>query len=163
MSFTADISKWVAKANGNTDKVVRKVIIDLGSGIITKNPVGDPTKWEGFMEARASANIYHWLEKADFYVEGYVGGRSRANWQYGNNIMPSGIIDSVDPTGGQTIAKITAGVSTSPTASVHWLANSLPYIKRLEDGYSKQAPAGMLKLTVEEFKQTVERAARSVR
>lgn len=145
MSFTADISKWVAKAKGNADKVVRKVVIDMGSSIIMKTPVGDPDYWQSPPP------------------KGYVGGRARANWQYGNGAMPGGAIDNVDPSGGATIGKIVAGVSTSPSASVHWIANSLPYINRLEDGYSRQAPAGMLKLTVEEFKQTVERAARSVR
>lgn len=145
MSFTADISRWVAKAKGNEDKVVRKVIIGLGASIVMKNPVGDATYWKSSPPA------------------GYVGGRSRANWQYGNGVMPSGSIDSVDASGGATIGKIVAGVSSSPTASVHWIANSLPYINRLEDGYSRQAPNGMVKLTAEEFQQIVRRAANGVR
>jgi hypothetical protein len=31
----------------------------------------------------------------------------------------------------------------------------LPYIRRLEDGYSQQAPAGMVTLTVQEFAAVV--------
>ncbi len=146
MSFSLDISKFVKKAQGNTDKVVRKVIIDLGTGIIKKNPVGDPDLWQSKPPA------------------GYVGGRSRANWQYGNNLMPAGSIDSTDPSGGKTIAAITAGVKTAPTAAIHWIANSLPYITRLEDGHSKQqAPFGMVKLTVKEFQSIVKGAVNGVR
>lgn len=147
MSFTADISKWVVKANGNTDKVVRKVVIDMGSSIVMKTPVGDPDYWQSPPP------------------KGYVGGRARANWLYGNGVMPNGALDTVDQSGSATIAKIVAGVSASPTASVHWIANSLPYIRPLEDGTGspRQAPNGMVRISVEEFHQTVERAARSVR
>lgn len=39
MSFTADISKFVAKANGNVDQVVRKVTLDLARSVVLKSPV----------------------------------------------------------------------------------------------------------------------------
>lgn len=141
MSFSLDITNWVKKAKGNADKVVKKVIIDLGTSVIMKNPVGDPDLWASPAPA------------------GYVGGRSRANWQYGNGVMPSGTIDAEDQTGQKTIAALIGKVSLSDGASVHWIANSLPYIVRLENGWSKQAPAGMVGLTVTEFQQIVKRAA----
>jgi hypothetical protein len=144
MTFSADLSKWVAKAKGNTDKVVRKVVIDLGTSIVMKNPVGDGKYWETPVP------------------KGYVGGRSRANWQYGNNVMPSGVIDSVDPSGQATITNLTNQILSSPTASMHYIANSVDYINRLEDGYSRQAPNGMVKLTVEKFQQTVRKSANGV-
>ena len=141
MSFSADITAFVKKAQGRADRVVKKVVIDLGTSIIMKNPVGNPDLWKSPAPA------------------GYVGGRSRANWQYGNGVMPSGSIDAVDQSGQKTIAALTAGVLTSDGASIHWIANSLPYINRLEQGWSKQAPAGMVELTVTEFQQIVKRAA----
>jgi hypothetical protein len=141
MSFSADITAFVKKAQGRADRVVKKVVIDLGTSIIMKNPVGNPDLWKSPAPP------------------GYVGGRSRANWQYGNGVMPSGSIDAVDQSGQKTIAALTAGVLTSDGASIHWIANSLPYINRLEQGWSKQAPAGMVELTVTEFQQIVKRAA----
>lgn len=145
MSFTLDISKFVAKAKGNTGKVVRQVVIDLGTGIIKENPVGD-------------AN--YWISKPP---PGYVGGGSRANWQYGNNVMPSGTIDAVDPSGTKTIAALTDGVLSSEPAAIHWVANGLPYIVRLEDGWSKrQAPNGMVKKTIARFQAITSSAARNV-
>ncbi len=145
MTFKADLTKWVQKAKGKQDAVVRKIVIDLGKSIIIKNPVGDANYWKSPPP------------------EGYVGGRSRANWMYGNNVMPSGAIDNIDPSGSKTIAKLVAQVSSTPTASVHWIANSLPYIRRLEEGWSRQAPQGMVRLTIEEFQQTVRKAANSIR
>ncbi len=41
---------------------------------------------------------------------------------------------------------------------VIYLANSLPYIRRLEYGWSKQAPAGMVRGTVGEFQQAIDKA-----
>lgn len=41
-----------------------------------------------------------------------------------------------------------------------YIANGLPYIGRLEDGYSGQAPSGMVKLTVNELQPWAQRAAR---
>jgi hypothetical protein len=73
--------------------------------------------------------------------------------------MPSGTIDAEDPTGQKTIAALTGKVMLSDSAAVHWIANSLPYIVPLEHGWSKQAPAGMVGLTVTEFQQIVKRAA----
>ena len=141
MSFSADITAFIKKAKGRTDKVLKKVVIDLGTSIIMKNPVGNHDQW------------------ASPAPKGYVGGRSRANWQYGNGVMPSGIIDDTDKLGNKTIAALTAGVKTSSGASVHWITNSLPYINRLEQGWSRQAPSGMVGLTVTEFQQIVKRAA----
>lgn len=40
------------------------------------------------------------------------------------------------------------------------LYNNLPYIERLEDGYSDQAPSGMVKLTVAAWPQIVARNSR---
>ena len=40
------------------------------------------------------------------------------------------------------------------------LYNNLPYIERLEDGYSLQAPAGMVKTTVADWPQIVARNTR---
>ncbi|CFO10931.1 Uncharacterised protein [Bordetella pertussis] len=41
-----------------------------------------------------------------------------------------------------------------------YLSNSLPYAVPLENGWSKQAPQGMAKLTAQEFQRYVSQAAK---
>lgn len=142
MAFAIDLNNWVVKAKGNVDKAVRRVLIGVSTNIIMRNPVGDANYWKSAPP------------------KGYVGGRSRANWQYGNNVIPGGIIESMDSSGSTTINKLTAQIGSAPTAAIHWFANNLDYIQRLEDGYSRQAPNGMVKITAMEFQRF---AAESVR
>lgn len=143
MSFKSDLAKFAEKTMRNNNAIVRKVVIDMGTSLVLKTPVGNPKLWKN----------------PDGAPVGYAGGRARANWQYGTGSMPDGVIDSIDMGGNNTVNKIIGGVQASPAASVHWISNSLPYIKRLEDGWSyRQAPQGMLKLTIEEFEQTVRSA-----
>jgi len=44
-----------------------------------------------------------------------------------------------------------------------YLINNLPYIKRLEYGWSKQAPQGMVRLSIAEFQQVTRDAVLEVR
>lgn len=149
MSFALDISKFVKKAKGNQSKVVRKIVIDLGTKIIMRTPVGNPSLWE---------------PQSLPAPEGYVGGRARANWQYSNGLLGNSFdtLDTVDASGATSIGKITVEASAAKVDSIHWIGNALPYIERLENGWSKQAPGGMVKLSVQEFPGVVLAAVNSV-
>lgn len=144
MSFSSDLAKFSAKTNSKLDRVVKKIVIDMGTRIVLRTPVGEPSTWQSPAPP------------------GYVGGRARANWQYGNGEMPQGVLDFVDKGGNSTVNKIIGGVQASKAASIHWVANNLPYIKRLEEGWSDQAPQGMVRLTVLEFEQTIRDALKNV-
>ena len=78
-------------------------------------------------------------------------GRFRANWQVAIGTMPNGTLDLTDASGTATVSKATARSAGVKAGDVIYLANNLPYAQRLEDGYSGQAPAGMVGLTVQEF------------
>lgn len=145
MSFTADLSRFVDKATGKVDRVVRGIVIELGTRIIMRNPVGDTKYW-----------------KTKYPPKGYVGGRSRANWQYNFGQMPTNVLEIVDTSGSATIKSLTAGVLGAPAAGIHWIANNVDYIKPLEEGWSRQAPNGMVHVTVLEFQQVVREAANNV-
>lgn len=41
-----------------------------------------------------------------------------------------------------------------------WLTNNLPYARRLEFGWSKQAPAGVVRLALQEFKLDIAEKAK---
>jgi hypothetical protein len=79
-------------------------------------------------------------------------GRARGNWQPTIGEAAQGEIDAIDPSGGATIAEgmsVAKGLKFGDTA---FTVNNLPYINRLEHGWSKQAPTGMVAVTVEELK-----------
>jgi hypothetical protein len=84
-------------------------------------------------------------------------GRAKGNW--------IGAFDSPDVSTSETRQQQQAitGLRLKFTASnvarnnSIFVTNSLPYIKRLENGYSQQAPAGMVRLSVSEFTAILQR------
>lgn len=81
-------------------------------------------------------------------------GAARANWQVGIASSSDEPVDEIDKVGDRTVAKgqkkILAGATT--LQDVH-IFNNLPYIERLESGWSAQAPQGMVRLTILELQQ----------
>ena len=97
-------------------------------------------------------------------------GRARGNWQVSIGSPIETVVETMDPSGQQVIEdgtriiadwsmsspSIVSGVLTAvqkdlgafPTV---WISNNVPYILWLEDGSSKQAPAGMVGLTIQEL------------
>jgi hypothetical protein len=79
-------------------------------------------------------------------------GRARGNWQCSVGKPSESIIDILDKDGGSTFSRASGMVSAiQKMFSEYWLSNNLPYIGRLEYGWSQQAPSGMVRLTVAEF------------
>ena len=113
----------------------KRVALEVFRRVILKSPVGNPSLW---------AN-------PDSAPPGYVGGRFRANWQI-NSSLNSSVVDQPDPNGGSTIA---AGVSniarvTQPYGTI-WVFNNVPYAQRIEQGWSGQAPGGVVGVTLAEI------------
>lgn len=91
----------------------------------------------------------------------YVGGRFRANWHLSIGVVENVIYDEVDPSGSETIASLVAAVSDLTAGQTAYLINNLPYAIPLEFGHSKQAPGGMVRITVARFQQIVQEAIRN--
>lgn len=146
--FSLDLSRFVAKAKGNARLVVRKVVLDVGTGIIEKTPVGDPDTWAPSTVVPA----------------GYVGGRARGSWQYAKGAPADGNPETIDPSGGASINRVAAGVTSGdPLAETHFITSNIPYMRPLEyEGWSKQAPEGMVRLTIEEWRRYLENAVRTL-
>ncbi len=82
-------------------------------------------------------------------------GRFKANWnvQYG--------APDYSTTASTAASRGTAQAQkalTLPVGGVVYLSNGLPYARRLEYGWSQQAPSGMVRLTVFEFQDFVKKA-----
>lgn len=85
-------------------------------------------------------------------------GRFRANWQVAIGSIPSGTLELNDKTGTATISKVQATALQVKAGQVITLVNNLAYAVPLEFGHSKQAPNGMVRLTVLEFGAVVSKA-----
>lgn len=150
-AFVLDIGAFVKKAKGNQRAVVKKIFLDLGTAIVERTPVGDPDEWK--MPA----------------PKGYIGGRARGSWQYGYNApveTEPGTIDGRDPDrqnmgAHSATARLAVGVDAQDALGVHYVTSTVPYMRRLEyEAWSKQAPEGMVRITVVEFQAFVDNAVR---
>jgi len=166
MSFSDDIAKFAQKAGSNADKVVKKTVIDIATSLVERSPVGNPEMW---MSLGASYRIMNKagtkrlkrakLEFRNKPPEGYVGGHFRGNWQLGIGMMPMGDVEGEDKNGGKTINKIMSKIpQKAASIPAYYITNNLPYGPALEDGHSKQAPAGMVSLTMIEFQGIIRKA-----
>jgi hypothetical protein len=84
-------------------------------------------------------------------------GRFRANWNVTYGQPSFTVTDSTQQA--RAIAE-TQKALTLPVGGVVWMANGLPYANRLEHGYSKQAPAGMVRLAIAEVQNYISQAVK---
>lgn len=140
-TFAEQVKAFADKTNEKTNLIVKKIVVDIGTRLVLRSPVGDPSYWVSPPPA------------------GYVGGRFRANWQYGLDAADTKTSEEIDKTGATTISRVTGEVPSEAVGHVHYITNSLPYSMRLENGWSRQAPHGMVALTEEEFTPIVREAA----
>lgn len=185
MSFSLDLKAFVEKAKGNVEEVIQKTSIDLLSAIVDRSPVGNPELWA--INATATQynaeveclnaemrNDPKNLSKNGRMKPGrlirdgmdlvagkdYVGGRFRGNWQVSFDTAITGNIERVDPNGSASKAAGAALMQTFTTeVGTIWMMNNLPYGPRLEyEGWSSQAPAGMVQISVTEAQTFLNKA-----
>ncbi|WP_430434258.1 HK97 gp10 family phage protein [Methyloversatilis sp.] len=89
-------------------------------------------------------------------------GRARANWVFGaGRADVSFEWNRYDPGGNSALARI-AAQATAQYQPIMYVTNSLPYIGRLETGYSKQAPAGMVMVTLTDIQRRLDAYVRGL-
>jgi hypothetical protein len=76
-------------------------------------------------------------------------GRARGNWFPSLNAPSTSTEATADPTGAATLAAIEATVDAAELGDITWLTNNLPYILKLENGHSQQAPQGMVDINLQ--------------
>ena len=136
MSFSAELTKWIDKTKTDMTLVVRKIALDLFSRIVLKTPVKT--------------------------------GRARMNWHVSIGQIRDELIAleaEYSATGAyqKALADATAEINSYNDAELAiFILNNLPYIERLEDGSSVQAPNGMVRITLEEYPYIVEDAVKEV-
>jgi len=145
MSFAVDVKKWAEKAGLDTVKAKRDAALQIFSTVIMATPVGNASEWQQPQSA----------------PPGYVGGRLRGNWQTSLNTPTMTETGRVDATGKQAIseAEYTIGLVTGDETI--YMTNNLPYARRIEFGaHSKQAPTGMVRVSVLAWENAVRAAVK---
>lgn len=145
MSFALDLRKFAEKAGRRADEAVGGIVMAIHAKVDERSPVGDATYWKNPPP------------------KGYVGGHFRGNWQLGVNTIPGGELLRVDPTGNTVRAEVRAAIPERAAGPIYYLTNNVPYAQRLEHGWSRQAPTGVVGVTVTEFGALVAAAVGAAR
>lgn len=102
------------------------------------------------------------MQRNNVAPKGYTGGRFRGNWQVSFNTPVAGETGRIDKSGSDTLSRggaVLAGFNASTTTAIYF-TNNVPYAVRLEFGWSKQAPQGMVRITAREFQKLFNEALR---
>ena len=135
--FADDVMRYRLKVEGLAEQGLRKVVLDLDTKVIERTPVDT--------------------------------GRARANWH------PNIGSEPVSAEGaGDAVAAVAAMLPQLKVGDTAWISNNLPYAPVLEyglypnppksgtgktvDGFSTQAPAGMVRISAAEFPDIVAQA-----
>jgi len=121
---------------------------------------------EGFAK-RAGASVDETLRAVALELFGSVikdtpvdTGRAKGNWQTALGAPASGEIDRLGD--GAALAEVRSVSAQFGGDKTIFLTNNLPYIRRLEyDGWSDQAPAGMVRKNVARIQSIVAKEARA--
>jgi hypothetical protein len=150
-SFSISLEKFAIKTESAAVVACQKIAMEVWGRVIMKSPVGDPSKWNA--DFVAAGTTLGWFDK------NYVGGRFRANWGCQVGSPYAGTVDTVDKAGGATVAKANMTTAQWNGRVSIFLVNNLPYSLALENGHSKQAPSGMVRITVAEMQNGAAEAA----
>lgn len=133
---------------GETSRAIRIEVNDLVQetalaalrSVVLATPVGDPTLWQNPESA----------------PPGYVGGHARRNWRVSLTGFGSEIVGTEGRgpgSGGASSEAINDGRGTIERADVRqgavYIFNNVPYIGRLNAGWSTQAPANFVEKAVQ--------------
>jgi hypothetical protein len=143
-AFAIQLKAFADKTKRNSDLFVADVVTQVLTKLDARSPVGNPALWK------------HPAPK------GYQPGSFRGNWQIGIDFAPAGETGRIDPTGEETLSTNAGSIPEEAAGHVFWIVNNVPYARPIEDGWSSQAPTGLVGLTAIEFQQYVDEAALKV-
>lgn len=134
--FSLQLDAFARKVGLSGTTVAKRVGFDLFGRIVRKTPVDTG-------RARASWNIS--VNQADRSVVQQVRTTVQAGTHVSKGLKQSSLKRAVNALQSQNLLAL--DVKLGDTI---WITNNLPYIVELEKGHSKQAPAGMVALSIQE-------------
>lgn len=138
-TFTKELMDFENMSLKKVDQFTRIIALEVFRRIILKTPVDT---------GRARGN---WLCTIGVPAEAMAKGEDWFQGQTSNDFDKSGRA-AIEEASNQVLA-------WKPEDIAIFLTNNLPYIERLENGWSDQAPAGMVAITIAEFDGIVARVA----
>jgi hypothetical protein len=135
-TFSLGLDAFIAKTKANADTVVRQASLSVLSSVVKRSPV-DTGRFRGNWQTTVANPATGTLERDDKGVKG-------------------------SPPGPEVYSSALNALAGTKAGETVWIVNNLPYAQRLENGYSQQAPAGMVRVTVTEFQRYVAQAASQV-
>lgn len=140
-NFEDIINQWVEDVESKVDDILQTITIKVGESLITLSPVDT--------------------------------GRFRANWQLGVDSGTTSSLNRFDQNGQSTLAELASKANSFTAGQVAYIQNHVTYGYDLEygtyrgptqkvtdEGFSRQAPAGMLRVTEARFTEIVNEAIR---
>lgn len=149
MSFSNDIRRWKEQTKSDLDAVVGDIFRTLAVTIVNRTPVGDWSMWSSTKGKRPSGD--------------YRPGTLVNNW-FSSIAPPSGLALREHNVNGATSLANIDKIAPKVSGNIVYFVNPTPYANRIEyGGHSQQAPQGMVRITVKEFKGIVKAVVNGVR
>ncbi len=135
-TFGASIDRFAAKVGVSLDVAIRRVALEVYNLVTLKTPVDTG-------RARASWNLTR--GQVDLSVVPDPG-----NTKLGSAFIEARHAEYIAKLGSAKLIAAGGGISAYLIEPIY-ITNNLPYVIYLESGSSKQAPQGMVAITVEEI------------
>lgn len=90
-------------------------------------------------------------------------GRAKGSWTIGVDRLPTAFRNRKDKGGNLTIRAAQSKVSKAKAGRSFFIASNLLYMPRLEYGWSKQAPNGMVRRAIRKFRRFMRQAVRDAK
>lgn len=139
--FEAQMVAFAESGKLALQEMTKMILLEIGIRIVNRSPVGDPASWK---------------KQPAWFPKNYRPGTFKNNWQLTIDMPGSDIFFTPDPTGNLSITRIALAIPRWPVGKTYYFSNNLPYAQALENGWSRQAPAGIVALTTVEFQSIVE-------
>lgn len=135
--FKLEIEDWIARqVPERAVQFQKQIVAETFTAIVQATPVGNQTRWKRNVERIAKGK--------QPLPKGYVGGQARRNWQLSIGTPSRTVLPGVDQTGQRALSEGYGVIGRITQPSAVWITNPLDYMDALENGWSKQAPAGMV-------------------
>lgn len=157
-TFSAQINAWIEKTKDDADKIVRTALSTIDTRLSNRSPVGDPSKWATPMTKSRKTGKMHFNAPV-----GYAGGAFRRNWQMSIGSPATDVLPGSDPNGKIIKGEHEAVLAIAKAGQIQYLVNNSPYAQRIENGWSGQAPVGLVAIVAVEWGSIVEDAVNGVK
>jgi hypothetical protein len=138
-----DLAKQLQELEKQVEKklegMVRGFALSIAESAVDNTPIGDSVKYAGYYQSRTDLPQVEGLSKGNWsYAEGEPVLRRIAGQDAGNAALDGIETNLLQYKLGETFA----------------IGNAVPYIGELENGYSLQAPAGIMNPTMQHISGT---------